>query len=182
MEDACNTSADNQAKYLVPTPLRAPCAPPYQAAFGSFVTDWDEIDTVVTFIRSLRGQRDLKINLVGWSRGGMRAIGYAALHPRNVDKIVALAPTRFPPGAVVPGYPMTMTDRRDFFVDWTGRSIPECARSNWSPRFAKPSGNRRWPRTRSDASGARQVFGGLRRSPRPVGTRTFPAAFARQRS
>jgi hypothetical protein len=32
-----------------------------------FATDWDEIDTVVEFIRSIRGDRALKVNLVGWS-------------------------------------------------------------------------------------------------------------------
>ena len=118
MDDPCNTSADNQAKYLVPNPLQAPCSPRYPHAFGSFTTDWDEIDTVVEFIRSLRRDRALKVNLVGWSRGGMRVIGYAALRVDNVERVVALAPTRFPPIASMPSYPMNMTDKRGFFVDW----------------------------------------------------------------
>ena len=118
MDEPCNTSADNQTKYLIPHPLQAPCAPRYPHSFGSFATDWDEIGTVVEFIRTLRGQRALKINLVGWSRGGMRVIGYAALHPADVEKVVVLAPTRFPPAASVPSHPMNMTDERDFFVDW----------------------------------------------------------------
>ena len=102
MDDPCNTSAENQAKYLVPNPLAAPCLPRYQQPFGSFATDWDEIDTAVEFIRSLRGDRALKVNLVGWSRGGMRVIGYAALRADNIDKVVALNPTRFPPLTTVP--------------------------------------------------------------------------------
>ncbi len=118
MDDPCNTSADNQTKYLIPKPLAAPCPPHYPHPFGSFATDWDEIDTVVEFIRSLRGDRTLKVSLVGWSRGGMRVIGYAALRPNNIERVVALAPTRFPPVATVPSYPMNMTDKRDFFVDW----------------------------------------------------------------
>src|SRR5688500_9939941 len=118
MDEPCNTSAENQAKYLIPNPLRAPCPPGYQHSFGSFATDWDEIDTVVDFIRSLRGHRALKVNLGGWSRGGMRVIGYAALRPDNVEKVVVLAPTRFPPVASVLTYPMNMTDKRDFFSDW----------------------------------------------------------------
>jgi pimeloyl-ACP methyl ester carboxylesterase len=118
MDDPCNTSADIQAKYLIPNPLRASCPPRYPHSFGSFATDWDEIDTVVEFIRSLRGNRALKVNLVGWSRGGMRVIGYAALRADNIEKVVALAPTRFPPLASVPSYPMNMTDQGDFFVDW----------------------------------------------------------------
>jgi pimeloyl-ACP methyl ester carboxylesterase len=121
MDDACNTSAENQAKYLVPNPLRAPCPSSYPQSFGSFATDWDEIDTIVAFIRSRRANPGLKINLVGWSRGGMRVIGYAALRPGNVERVVALAPTRFPPSATVPAYPMNMTDKRDFFIDWDGQ-------------------------------------------------------------
>ena len=118
MDDPCNTAADNQAKYLVPNPLPAPCPPRYPHSFGSFATDWDEIDTVVEFIRSLHGDRALKVNLVGWSRGGMRVIGYAALRPDKVEKVVVLAPTRFPPAASAPTYPINMTDRRDSFIDW----------------------------------------------------------------
>jgi pimeloyl-ACP methyl ester carboxylesterase len=129
MDDPCNTSADNQAKYLIPNPLRAPCPPRYPHSFGSFATDWDEIDTVVQFIRSLRGDPTLKINLVGWSRGGMRVIGYAALRAGNIEKVVALNPTRFPPITRVPTYPTNMTDRRDFFADWDrqidSRNCPE---------------------------------------------------------
>src|SRR5688572_32776858 len=64
MDDPCNTSADNQTKYLIPNPLRAPCPSRYPHSFGSFATDWDELDTVVEFIRSLRGDPTLKINLV----------------------------------------------------------------------------------------------------------------------
>jgi pimeloyl-ACP methyl ester carboxylesterase len=118
MHDPCNTSAENQAKYLVPNPLPAPCPPRYPHPFGSFTTDWDEIDTAVEFIRSLRGDRALKVSLVGWSRGGMRVIGYAALRADNVEKVVALSPTRFPPVATGPNYPTNMTDKRDFFTVW----------------------------------------------------------------
>ena len=129
MDEPCNTSADNQTKYLIPKPLAAPCPPHYPHPFGSFATDWDEIDTVVEFIRTVRGDRTLKVNLVGWSRGGMRVIGYAALRPNNVEKVVALSPTRFPPVTSVLDYPINMTDERDFFVDWDrqidSRNCPE---------------------------------------------------------
>jgi pimeloyl-ACP methyl ester carboxylesterase len=118
MDDPCNTSGEDQAKYLVPNPLATPCQPRYQEPFGSFSTDWDEIDAAVEYIRSVRGNRALKVNLVGWSRGGMRVIGYAALRAQNVEKVVVLNPTRFPPVATVPGYPTNMTDKRDFFADW----------------------------------------------------------------
>ncbi|MCA1585311.1 MAG: alpha/beta hydrolase [Acidobacteria bacterium] len=118
MDDPYNVSADAQSKYLVPNPLRTPCQPRYPHSFGSFATDWDEIDTVGEFIRSIRGDRALKVNLVGWSRGAMRVIGYAALRPDSIERVVALASTRLPPLPTVPSYPMHITDMRDFFIDW----------------------------------------------------------------
>ena len=162
MDDPCNTSADNQAKYLVPNPLRAPCPPRYPHSFGSFATDWDEIDTVVEFIRSRRGDRALKVNLVGWSRGGMRVIGYAALRPDNIEKIVALAPTRFPPVASVPNYPMNITDKRDFFVAWD-RQID----SKNCPQQVDPSIRQAlWDSTMArDKLGSGWGASGVRRSP-----------------
>ena len=160
MDEPCNTSADNQTKYLIPKPLQAPCAPRSAHSFGSFTTDWDELDTVVEFIRALRGQRALKVNLVGWSRGGMRAIGYAALRPNNVERVVALAPTRFPPAASVPTYPMTMTAKRDFFIDWDrqidSRNCPQQADPSirevlWNSTIALDKLGRGW-----GASGVRR--------------------------
>ena len=118
MDEPCNTSADNQAKYLIPRPLQAPCAPRYAHPFGSFATDWDEIDTAVEFIRAIRGDRTLKVNLVGWSRGGIRVIGYAAHHPEKIERLVAFAPTRYPPVTTESNYPVHITDQRDFFVAW----------------------------------------------------------------
>ena len=162
MDDPCNTSADTQAKYLVPNPLTAPCAPRYPHPFGSFATDWDEIDTVVKFVRSLRADRALKVNLVGWSRGGMRVIGYAALRPGNVEKVVALAPTRFPPAASVPPYPMHMTDERDFFVAWDGQIDPENCPQQVDPSIRQAL----WTSTIAlDKLGSRWGASGVRRSP-----------------
>lgn len=162
MDDPCNTSPDHQAKYLVPRPLPAPCAPPYPHAFGSFESDWDEIDTVVAFIRSLRGERALKVNLIGWSRGGMRVIGYAARRPDNVARVVALAPTRFPPVTRPPAYPMNMTDQRDFFADWD-RQID----SKKCPHQVDPSIREAlWNSTIAlDTLGSHWGASGVRRSP-----------------
>jgi pimeloyl-ACP methyl ester carboxylesterase len=162
MDDPCNTSAENQAKYLVPNPLAASCPPPYQQPFGSFATDWDEIDTAVEFIRSLRGDRALRVNLVGWSRGGMRVLGYAALRPDNVDKVVALNPTRFPPDTTVPGYPTNMTDKRDFFADWDKQIDSRNCPQQVDPRIREAL----WQSTiAQDKLGSGWGASGVRRSP-----------------
>jgi pimeloyl-ACP methyl ester carboxylesterase len=162
MDDPCNTSADNQAKYLVPNPISAPCPPSYPYSFGSFATDWEEIDTIVEFIRSLRDDRALKVNLIGWSRGGIRVIGYAAIHAEKVERVVAFAPTRFPPLASVPSYPMNMTDKRDFFVDWD-RQIDS---KNCPQQIDRAIRDALWDSTIAlDKLGSRWGASGVRRSP-----------------
>lgn len=162
MDDPCNTSAENQTKYLVPNPLPTPCPARYQQPFGSFTTDWDEIDTAVEFIRSLRGDRALKVNLVGWSRGGMRVIGYAALRPGNVEKIVALNPTRFPPLTTVPGYPTHITDKRDFFAAWNEQIDSKNCPQQVDPSIREPL----WKSTiAQDTLGSGWGASGVRRSP-----------------
>ena len=86
MDDACNLAADDQV-LVTPNPLSEPCTP----GLTTVQSDSDEIDTVVDYIRELRGVD--KVSLVGWSAGGRRTGGYAARHPEKVDKLVL-----FPPG------------------------------------------------------------------------------------
>ena len=181
MDEPCNTSADDQAKYLIPNPLRAACAPRYPHPFGSFATDWDEIDTVVKFIRSLHGDRALKVNLVGWSRGGMRVIGYAALRPDKVEKVVVLAPTRFPPAASAPTYPINMTDRRDSFIDWDRQMDSRNCPQQVDPSIRQALWNSTIALDKLEAAGERQAFGALPRSPQQDGPPTFRAAFGCRR-
>ena len=77
MDDPCNTSPPTRRSFTHSEPSPGACPPRYPHSFGSFATDWDEIDAVVEFIRSIRGDRALKASVglgVGW------AIGYAALY------------------------------------------------------------------------------------------------------
>ena len=89
MDDPCNMDADNQA-IVIPNPLREPCAPSYPFGLTTVQSDWDEIDTVVDYIRELRGVD--RVSLLGWSAGGRRTGGYASRHPEKVDKLFLFAP------------------------------------------------------------------------------------------
>lgn len=89
MDDPCNVDAADQA-VLTPNPLSGNCAPSYAHELTSSQTDWDEIDSVVDYIRKLRGVD--KVSLIGWSLGGERTGGYAVRHPDKVDKLVLDAP------------------------------------------------------------------------------------------
>ena len=67
MDDACNMSEADQA-LVTPHPLAAPCEPSYPFGSTTVQSDWDEIDTVVDYIRDLRGVE--RVSLIGWSAGG----------------------------------------------------------------------------------------------------------------
>jgi len=124
MDDPCNTTRAQQTAILIPNPLPAPCDPSYPFTLSNIQSDWDEIDTVVDYIRRLRGVE--RVSLVGWSRGGVRLGGYTARHPEKVDKLFLYAP-RYrrtdpsdPPAELPqPGVPMTV-QRAHLFPGWDG--------------------------------------------------------------
>lgn len=94
MDDPCNVDAAQQA-LIIPHALDKPSPPRYPFKLVSSRTEWDEIESTVTFIRELRGVE--RVSLVGWSTGAPRAGGFAALHPEQVDKLVLFGPSPFFP-------------------------------------------------------------------------------------
>lgn len=89
MDDPCNLEQRERA-FLIPNPLSHDCEPRYRSGLSTSRSDWEEIDRVVDHIRVTR--RVDRVSLIGWSAGGPRTGGYAARHPRKVDKLVLLAP------------------------------------------------------------------------------------------
>lgn len=81
MDDPCNTSISDQQSYLIPKRLAQTCSPPYPFQLTTIQSDWDEIDTVVEYLRRVRDVE--RVNLIAWSRGGARAGGYAAQHRKK---------------------------------------------------------------------------------------------------
>lgn len=115
MDDPCNVDADDQA-ILTPNPLSGACPPSYAHELTSSRTDWDEIDSVVDYIRKLRGVD--KVSLIGWSLGGERTGGYAVRHPDKIDRLVLYAPfyqraspSKAPADFPRKGEPMTLQTR-----------------------------------------------------------------------
>jgi pimeloyl-ACP methyl ester carboxylesterase len=99
MDDPCNVDAADQPQ-LIPHVLKAPCPPRYPFKLVSSRTEFDEIETVASYIMELR--KVDRISLFGWSTGAPRAGGYAALHPDKVDKLVLVAPAAFFPSDTPP--------------------------------------------------------------------------------
>ena len=125
MDDPCNFDREDQA-IVMPNPLSSHCEPTYGYSLTNSQSDWDEIDTVVDYIRNLRGVE--RVSLVGWSRGGPRTAGYAARYPEKVDKLVLLAPAyspldpaEAPRDVPEPGVPMTLMTREMYTQErWHG--------------------------------------------------------------
>lgn len=117
MDDACNMNKENQAQ-VMPHPLQEHCDPSYSGPLSTTQSDWEEIETVVDYIRELRGVE--KVSLIGWSAGGTRTGGYTARNPDKVDKLFLYAPgyRRESRSGTAPEVPMrlqtyeTLTDGR----------------------------------------------------------------------
>jgi len=118
MNDPCNLASDRQTGFVA-----APCQPSYPHALTTIASDWNDIDAVVEYVRSLRGAD--KVTLFGWSLGGPRAGGYAAQHPDKVRRLLLLAPAynrgaaASPPAAIpAAGVPMNTQSRQEFAANW----------------------------------------------------------------
>ena len=92
MDDPCNVDAAFQPE-LIPHVLKEPSPPRYPYKLVSSRSEWDELETLVRYVRALRGVD--KVSLVGWSTGAPRAGGFAALHPDEVDKLVLFGPAPY---------------------------------------------------------------------------------------
>ena len=121
MDDPCNVNPEQQA-LLTPSPLPEPCPPSHTSALTNYQSDWADMDAVVDYLRTIR--RVDRVSLIGWSLGGPRAGGYAALHADKVDKLVLLAPvydrqapSTLPADAPEPGYA--------FALGWRERAFNE---------------------------------------------------------
>lgn len=122
MNNICNLSEAQQQDFI-PAVIPRTCAPDYAFATTTIESDWDDIDAVVEYLRTLRDVE--KIHLVAWSLGGPRAAGYAALHPEKVDRLVLLAPaygrnrSATPPATLpAPGVAFNKQSVQDFSANW----------------------------------------------------------------
>jgi pimeloyl-ACP methyl ester carboxylesterase len=119
MADPCNIAKAQQAAYVP-----APCPPTWPSPIATPASESNEIAAVVDYVRQLRGVD--RVSLVGWSQGGPRITGYAALQPAKVDRIVVLAPayTRDGPAGEPNPLPamndgsMSVQSRKDFVANW----------------------------------------------------------------
>ena len=92
MDDACNVNPAAQ-QFLIPNPLSAACSATYPYQLNNSQSDWDELDTVVEFIRNRPGRQVDKVALIGWSAAAFQIGPYTLQHPEKVESVFFLAPT-----------------------------------------------------------------------------------------
>ncbi|MEY2879534.1 MAG: hypothetical protein RLZZ15_1914 [Verrucomicrobiota bacterium] len=162
MDDLANLAAEQRTPFGVPESQEQS----YPGALTTLESDWDDLSAVVSYLRQLRAVE--RVALIGWSRGGPRAGGWAVQHPDEVSKLVLLAPSyertepveeRSPP---VPG-PVFNTQNRAEFFDFWNRQTP--SPDHYDPRAAQAVWN---GLLASDPVGA--TWGpGVRRAPEVAG-------------
>ena len=168
MNDPCNLPTDQQAA-LIPSVLSTQCAASYPHAVTTLASDWNDIGAVVDYVRSLRHVE--RVDVVAWSRGGPRAVGYVAQHPEGVRKLVLLAPS-YNLTFQTDNSAMSIQSYREFQANWDsqvscpGQYDPSVRDSIWSEMM------------KSDPIGA--TWGpGVRRSPgESVDAKDWTAAVA----
>jgi pimeloyl-ACP methyl ester carboxylesterase len=118
MDDPCNLPPPQQAFLGI-----SPCLPTYPyMVLNTNQSEWDEIDRVVDYLRALR--KVDRVSLIGWSGGGPRLGGYAALHPEKVDKLILYAPyydrsePAPPDNPWLPGFPIRIAPEFAFLGAW----------------------------------------------------------------
>jgi pimeloyl-ACP methyl ester carboxylesterase len=139
----------------VPAFLSAPCPASYSRNVTTIASDWNDIDGVVDYIRTLRHVD--RVSMVAWSLGGPRAGGYAARHPEKVQKLVLLAPayarmSSTEPPAVVPaeGVAMNTQSHDEFIANWdrqvgcAGQYDEAVAESVWTNMIESDSVGATW--------------------------------------
>jgi pimeloyl-ACP methyl ester carboxylesterase len=114
MSDTCNLSPEQQAQFAKKCNTTAGAAGP----ITTWASDWNDIGAVVDHIRGLR--RVDKLNLIGWSLGGPRTIGYTAEHLDKVRSIVLLAPAynRMPSQRASTQPLFNTQSRQEFDANW----------------------------------------------------------------
>jgi pimeloyl-ACP methyl ester carboxylesterase len=135
MQDRCNLSAAQQKMFGIA------CAATYPGALTNIESDWNDVGVAVDYIRKLRGVE--RVALIGWSQGGPRAGGWAALHPERVSKLILLAPAynratpAEAPSLPVPGPVFTTQSHEEFIANWDrqapcpGQYAPAAAEAIW---------------------------------------------------
>jgi pimeloyl-ACP methyl ester carboxylesterase len=122
MNDPCNLSREQQAGFI-PALIPAPCSPSYPHPLTTIASDWNDLGSVIDYLRSLRHVE--KVSLLAWSLGGPRAAGYTARHPEQISQLVLLAPAYNRTGPTDPpsqlpadGTTMTTQSHDEFAANW----------------------------------------------------------------
>lgn len=141
MDDPCNANPAQQDRIKKPNlPLEDYCAPSYPHQLGNSQSDWDELHTVVEFIKKHCDVK--KVDFIGNSAAAFAMGPYAIQHEGNVRSLMFQAPAFTPngqdsaPGTEfgapfplprdIPPYPMGLGVKDGLKQAWAGELSPGC--------------------------------------------------------
>jgi pimeloyl-ACP methyl ester carboxylesterase len=131
MDDPGNLSTELQA-LVIPKTQPAVRGPAHPFKLVTSDSEASDIDRVVEMIRELRGVD--KVNLIGWSGGGIRTGTYTVRHPEKVNRLVLWASSNYSnAGRDAPPEPCPEAGNPVLFED---RATAEGAR--WRPNVKRP--------------------------------------------
>jgi len=162
MNEVCNLPAEQQAALG-----REACKAPLGEQLTTIASDWNDLDAVVDYVRTLRGVA--RVSLIGWSLGGTRSMGYASTHLDKVQKLIEVAPAYNRTGSSTPpaktpaeGAPFNTQSQAEFAANWdrqvgcADQYEPAASDAVWSEMLASDpvgatwgTGVRRAPNTTS---------------------------------
>jgi pimeloyl-ACP methyl ester carboxylesterase len=151
MDDPCNLPPASQ-KTIAPD--KAPCPASYDRPITTMGSDWNDISAVVDWVLARTGAKTL--DLVGWSQGGPRTVGYTLRHPEKVSRLAVLAPAYIAgmpteaPSPLPGGPPLTSQTQAEFKANWDkqepcpGQYEPAMLAATWSEMLASDPVGAKW--------------------------------------
>ncbi|MEU9715453.1 alpha/beta fold hydrolase [Streptomyces sp. NPDC047976] len=167
MEYACNANPAQHDRVMYPNlPLTSPCEPSYPHQLGNSQSDWDELHTVVEYIKRLHDVQ--QVDMIGNSAAAFAMGPYAIQHQGNVRSLMFQAPGFTPNGPDsapgtdfgapaympldTPPYPMALGLKEGLKAAWERELSPDCPGQQapgavdmvWEAIMASDSEGRTW--------------------------------------
>ncbi|MEV7521015.1 alpha/beta fold hydrolase [Streptomyces sp. NPDC091371] len=141
MDDPCNANPAHHGRIQTPNlPLTYDCSPSYAHQLNNSQSDWDEVHTVVEYIKDLHGVEQL--DLIGNSAAAFQLGPYTIQQPDNVRSLLLQAPAfrpdgqpskagtefgaPFPMPVATPPYPMNIGLKSGVQAAWDNELGPDC--------------------------------------------------------
>jgi pimeloyl-ACP methyl ester carboxylesterase len=151
MDDPCNLPPASQKTIDA---NKAPCPASFTQPITTMGSDWTDLSAVADWVLGRTKARTL--NLVGWSQGGPRTVGYTLQHPGKVARLVVLAPAYLAgmptsaPAILPSDPPLTSQSQAEFKANWDrqapcpGQYEPGIYAATWADLIKSDPAGAKW--------------------------------------